>query len=465
MKLTIKLKFILFNLLITIASLSIFYAAIYHRYSQKLIFEIDRGLEQNSGILKRVLKFDVNNKLDLYSQRDDGLLSYNGAPLDYRIWSESGLPLRRSVGMMFVESTSPKQLNNPYTETFAGIPYRMLNVEHIKYFNNSNVRLVLQLIHPMRAYQQNMTDLNRTMLFLFPIPLLLVALGSYWISQNNLKGLYKLIKDINQTNAENLSQSLPVTKMDEVGELTQAYNKLLSRLTSAFEALKRFTSDASHELRTPLMAIKSQGEIVLAKERQKTEYVDAIGAMLEDTQRLENLCTSLLQLARGDAGLSNLNKKEENLSSVVNYWINQFLPWAEEKNIYVSYDIKANIFFPMDQALLERVFINLIENAINYSTSPGKIEIKFFQEKDNIIFQIDDTAPVIAKEHRERVFQRFVRLDNTRNTASGAGLGLSISQLAAKKHNGIISIEKNPWPGNRFKLILKRSSESLHHDQ
>ncbi len=321
--------------------------------------------------------------------------------------------------------------------------------------------LVVQVARPLAPYQRNQRELAQLMLWLSPALILLVAVLSWFATSYSLQPLRRMIEKVQSMDAQRLHPRLPVYGNDEVGELARTFNGFFERLENSFNALRRFTADASHELRTPLSVLRTQMEVALSRERTASEYRLALESALEDLARLQHLCELLLELARRDAGAIPIQLAETNLSDLVGAWVERFLPVAEDKDIGVSISIRKDIIVYADRRLLEMVIVNLLDNALAYTPSGGKIEVSL-HVRDEVILSVQDTGAGIPEADRERIFERFVRLPGTRMSASGAGLGLAIVKWAVEAHRGQVQVTPAGAQGSKFVVSLPMLTECIN---
>jgi signal transduction histidine kinase len=242
----------------------------------------------------------------------------------------------------------------------------------------------------------------------------------------------------------------------ELAHLTRVFNGLLERLEASFEQLRRFTSDASHELRTPLAAMRSVGEVSLEKERTPAEYRNAIGSMLEEVNRLTSLVEALLAVARGDGRSFELDRGVIPVSELVREATGLLEVLAEEKNQHLLVAADETAVIAGDRVLLRQALVNLIHNAIKYSPDSSTIQVRaVLQPGGPVVLQVVDNGPGIASEHRDKVFDRFYRVEEGRSRdRGGAGLGLSIAKWAVEVHGGTLALTANSDRGAVFEVQL-----------
>jgi heavy metal sensor kinase len=300
-----------------------------------------------------------------------------------------------------------------------------------------------------------------------PLALGLAGFGGYYLARRALSPVERMGHRAREISAERLGARIDVENPhDELGLLAQAFNETLSRLEGSFEQLKRFTSDASHELRTPLTAIRSVGEVGLQKDGNREHYREVIGSMLEEAGRLSRLVESLLAISRADSGQLRLEQATISLLPLVQEASFLLDVLAEEKGQTLSLDGDDSIHVRADSVVLRQVIVNLVDNAIKYSPRNGHITVRVLR-KDSLTacVEIEDCGPGIPPEHRDKVFDRFYRIDEGRSReAGGAGLGLAIAKWGAEAHGGRVELTSSA-AGCIFRLILPISSGTLEEPQ
>ncbi len=289
-----------------------------------------------------------------------------------------------------------------------------------------------------------------------PVALILATLGGFLLAGRLLHPVAAMTEQANKITAENLSKRLPVQNPeDEFGQLALVFNRTLSRLQSAFERLQRFTADASHELRTPLTAIQSVGEVALREDLDAGEYRDRIGSMLEETARLTRLVENLLLLTRADGGHLSFELKDSDLTRVVERVIEDYRVMAEEKDQQLVTDIQKGLRARIDADTLRQALVNILDNALKYTPSQGMIAVKLKENPGGFIVEVTDSGPGIAREHQEKIFDRFYRIEKDRaKDAGGTGLGLAIAEWAVEANGGRIELESIENRGSTFRVIL-----------
>lgn len=312
------------------------------------------------------------------------------------------------------------------------------------------------------AYDSNQTHTSLARLLfamLMAIPFVLLAglAGGYFLAGRSLSPIQYLTQRARTICADNLSERLTVVNPnDELGNLTAVLNEMFGRLEESFHRLKRFTQDAAHELRTPLTVLRSVAEVGLQKQRDSKTYRDVIISMLEEVDRMTRLVDGLLTLARAEAGRLPIQQRKQALIPIIQDVIDCVHVLAEDKQQSLRFENVQNVTVPIDRDTLQLALMNLLTNAIRFTPEHGTITICVIKPNTaSTVIEVIDTGPGIAPEHQQRVFERFYRVDRSRNYATGGtGLGLAIAKWAIEVNGGRLELESREHHGCCFKLVL-----------
>ena len=317
--------------------------------------------------------------------------------------------------------------------------------------------------HGTATPEQRMDEQLREILVVLvgglPLIVVLAGAGGYVLARRALTPIDQLGAEARRITAERLHERLTVPNArDEVGRLAAVINDTLARLESSFDQLRRFTADASHELRTPLSVIRGIGEMGLRETRTPAEYKDAIGSMLEEVDRLTRLVDTLLRLSRGDAGTVRLSPETVDLGELTRDVVASLGILAEERQQRMTVDAPGAIRISADRLVLRDALTNVIDNAIKYSPRQGGIDVTVARDGTEATVSVRDEGPGIPAEHRERIFDRFYRVDDGRSREmGGTGLGLAIARWAVEANGGRISVE-SAGRGSVFRIALPLAS-------
>ncbi len=289
-----------------------------------------------------------------------------------------------------------------------------------------------------------------------PLAVGAASVGGYLLARRALAPVGKMAERARSISAERLAERLPVENpQDELGQLARVFNETLDRLERSFDQLRRFTADASHELRTPLTALRSVGEVALRGGADVKTAHEVIGSMLEEADCLARLVDSLLTLSRADAGRVKLNPEPTDLAELAHEVAGHLGVLAEERRQTVAVEASGEIRARVDRLVLRQAVINLVDNAIKYSSEGKPIRILVSERSGDSVLEVVDEGPGIAPEHRDRVFDRFYRVDTSRSRElGGTGLGLAISKWAVEANGGRLELASEVGKGSRFRIVL-----------
>jgi heavy metal sensor kinase len=289
-----------------------------------------------------------------------------------------------------------------------------------------------------------------------PVVVVLAGAGGYVLARRALTPIDQLASEARRITADRLHERVSVPNQhDEIGRLAAVINQTFARLESSFDQLRRFTADASHELRTPLSVIRGIGEAGLGETRTAAEYKEAMGSMLEEVDRLTTLVDTLLRLSRADAGTVRLARSPTDVGQLTRDAVSSLGILAEEREQRVTIDAAEGISVIADRLVLREAITNVVDNAIKYSPRASSISIRVTAEGNQAHLIVADEGPGIAAEDRQRIFDRFFRLDEARSRDhGGVGLGLAIAKWAVEVNGGRITVENGANRGSVFHIVL-----------
>ena len=243
------------------------------------------------------------------------------------------------------------------------------------------------------------------------------------------------------------------TMQDEIGNLANTFNEMMSRLEKSFAQMRQFSSDASHELRTPLTVLKGQSELVLTKPRSKAEYQEVLSSNLEEINYMSRILEDLLTLSKGDEREVSLEKEPVELGNIIEEVSRQGEIFADEKDVKIILAYLEPVTILGDAHRLKQMIWILLHNAVKFTPSGGEIKITLQDLDDTVYFTIKDTGIGIPEQDLPRIFDRFYRVDKARSRIEGgSGLGLAICKYIVDRHYGIIDVESKLGEGTKFKI-------------
>src|SRR5690242_1418766 len=447
---------------------------IYGTVTSTLLFlqlrsELDRVAIEDLETIEGFLSFDSHGKVHLRAASHDHPYPLTMQHRLMEVIADNGTILYRNEllgsrnlgGPAFpgegVNSYSPRSIH-----LSDGTPVRLVSRHHILEGYPSLIRVGFS----EEALWQRLWELVWGLLAGAPLALGAAAVGGYFLARRAFRPIERMAHRAREISAEQLSTRLEIENPDdELGLLAQAFNGTLERLERSFNQLRQFTADASHELRTPLNAIQNVGEVGLRQDRDREHYREVIGSMLEESGRLARLVDSLLTITRADAGQLRLEHTAIPILSFSREVVSLLEVLAEEKGQTISLDGDGTAHVWADHLILRQVLVNLIDNAIKFSPCGGSIAVRIARRgTQNASIEVKDSGPGIAIEHRDKVFDRFYRIDEARSRETGgSGLGLAIAKWGAQAHNGELELDCTANTGCIFRLILPLHNGDLPH--
>jgi heavy metal sensor kinase len=333
----------------------------------------------------------------------------------------------------------------------------------VRYLSNGHPVLVRLAVSEEPLWQE-LREMWTALGIALPMVVIGVVITGYLVAARALKPVESMARRAAEITADQLHERLEIDHPDdELGQLGVAFNTTLARLERSFDQLRRFTADASHELRTPLTAIRSVGEVSLRRPGDQNYYRDIVGSMLEETSRLTRLVDSLLTMSRADAGRVQPRLVETRLFDLAKESASLLEVLADEKEQRLLVEGDEKVTVVVDPAILRQALVNVIDNAVKYSPAKGEIRIRVANSGGDAYIEVQDSGPGIPAEHRDRIFERFYRVDKARTRAEGgSGLGLSIAQWAVLINKGSIEVQCEPGPGSIFRIRLPKASTAIH---
>ena len=300
----------------------------------------------------------------------------------------------------------------------------------------------------------NKADYRKNSLIISALLAFLGGVATYFISGHALKPIREFSEKIEEVQAQNLADSrIEENTVKELNQLSVSYNKMLERLSDAFEVQRQFTANAAHELRTPLALMQVQLDLYNSTRHpgNDADTLQTIRMVTEQNGRLSKMVKTLLDMSE----LQTVGRDEKIIvDALVDEVLTDLEPLAQEKSIKLIGKCKAATMVGSD-ILIYRLVYNLVENAIKYNHSGGQVTVTVYQKEKQVYLSVADTGSGIPEELRERVFEPFFRVDKSRSRElGGVGLGLALVREIVRVHDGSITVKSNPSGGTIFEVLF-----------
>lgn len=300
----------------------------------------------------------------------------------------------------------------------------------------------------------NKADYKRNSLIISVLLALFGGVATYFISGHALRPISEFSDKIEEVQAQNLSDSrMEENNVKELNQLSISYNKMLERLSDAFEVQRQFTANAAHELRTPLTLMQVQLDLYNSSGHtgNDEDTLQTIKMVTEQSDRLNKMVKTLLDMSE----LQTVSRDDKIMvDALVDEVLADLEPLAQEKDIELIGECTDVTMIGSD-ILIYRMLYNLVENAIKYNRTGGRVTVTARQKGKHVYLSVEDTGNGIPEELKDRVFEPFFRVDKSRSRElGGVGLGLALVREIVIAHDGNIAVKSNPSGGTIFEVVL-----------
>ena len=441
----------------------IIFSFMYVRLKHHLIKEIDGFLKDEARVFTSEISENRMNIIEAMTDYEQDAFVKRFYPVHAKVLGADGgviatlknstefvCPLhRKTLGRIGIGSPYFKTVRMPGTST----PFRVIS---FRISIDGETDYIGQIGTRMWRMRKTLSNFRHNLLTAIPIVLVLGSIGGWFLARRSLSPIAHITETARRITASNFGERLKSRGSgDELDYLITTLNEMISRLESSFKKISQFTSDASHELRTPISSMRGEAELLLSKPRPIREYQRVLANHIEKLDFVTRMVNDLLLLAKFDSSQPGLEMAPIKLGTLLSDLWELFRALAEQKGIeFVLGDIE-EAEVSGDRTRLQQLFTNLIDNAIKFTPSGGRVDISLKKDGGVAKVSIRDTGMGIPEEEFEHVFERFYRVNKSRARESGGtGLGLSICQWIAKAHHGRIELESQLGKGTEFIVSL-----------
>jgi len=405
----------------------------------------------------RILVYDEERRL---AAESSGFLS-KGERSKQPLWAVPSI----SDGLAkVIQAISSNDDSVVYTTLFHGAD-RFRVAERVMSVGGRSFKLVV--LRHLKEQETLLGGALRALLIGVPLALLLASFGGYFLARKSLAAVVTMSETARRIGAANLNSRLPVNnKHDELGKLALTFNQLLTRLDESFKQQRRFMADASHELRTAVSVIRGESEIALSrKDRQTGDLCESLAIINDEGSRLTRIVEDLFTLARADAAEHHpLQVTDFYLDETTAECVRAARALASARDLKLDYQSPSKEMpFRGDEELIRRMLMNLLDNAIKYTSPGGLVSVSCDSRAGEYLLTVRDSGIGIPMQMQSQIFERFYRVDKARSPGtesnggsggSGTGLGLSIARLAAEAHGGRLELVHSDDSGSLFVASL-----------
>ena len=453
---TIKFKIVLAYTIVFGLMLTIFAVIIYNSTKETAFLKLDANLKSYSISLQTEIEeqLDENSNFNLkklHSIRSKGLIGER-----FQLFNKRGKYfIKDSILSQIPQVDMGKILNDSVEYERQKIGHHKYHVLWSKFETENDSAYVLETAASVKDVFEELDRLFYLFLIIIPAGLILTGFAAYFISRAAFKPITKMTDIAKNISGKNLDKRLELPKAkDEVRSLGETLNEMIERIDNAFKSQKRFVANASHEIRTPLTVIQTELEI-LEKKLKENEGKESIKIVLSEIDDLTRLTNSLLLITKLDSSETKLNLSRIRIDELLAECAQAMNQAAVKKDIQINLSIDDAVEINADREKLKSVFINLIDNAIKYSSNNSRITILLEKISENKIkINVEDTGPGIPASEIPYIFNRFYRSNEIRSEIGGNGLGLAIAKEIVELHGGQISVESKPREKTIFKVNL-----------
>lgn len=292
------------------------------------------------------------------------------------------------------------------------------------------------------------------------LTLLFSLIGGIWIGTAVLRRIDSVNRTASEIMSGDLGQRLSVTERDdEFDEIASKLNLMLNRIEDLMASMQQVTNNVAHDLRSPLTRLRNRLEVTLLEERDPDSYRAVMGEAIGDADTLISTFNAMLSIARLEAGIDQTEWSEAKIGDLLVELSELYEAVADEEGLQFSAELAENPVLYCNKHLIAQAVTNLLDNAIKYTPRPGQVALKLTHDEDWFEISIADSGPGIQPENREKVLERFVRLENERNSP-GNGLGLSLVHAVTRIHGGTLTLGENTLAGSGLVATLRFSQTS-----
>ncbi len=378
----------------------------------------------------------------------------------FRLWSTEGRELMRSDLSSWSGLAEPRDIlakvddaDEPVLQTQT-LPQQEHSVRSV--YGAIAPGVVLQIGESLEDDEEFIEDLLKGFVVALTAVILLGGPIGWFMARRALRGVQEITHAATEIADGALDRRVAVrSQSDELDTLAQTFNTMLDRIQALIIGMREMTDNLAHDLRSPLGRIRASAEVTLTSGGSKTESEAMAATTTEECDRLLEMINTTLDIAEAESGAAKLKRVDIDLTDLISDAVDLFQPIADDKQVAINTDLPEHCHIHGDRQRIQRVVANLLDNALKYVPTGGRVTTKLADEGMEVKLSIMDTGIGISAEECARIFERFYRCDRSRSE-QGNGLGLSLALAFVRAHGGDIAVKSNPGQGSTFTAVLPR---------
>jgi len=314
--------------------------------------------------------------------------------------------------------------------------------------------MILQIGTTLEDNEEFLADFRQIFGATVAAIMVVAALIGWFMAKRALTNVEEVTRTAQAISASDLEQRVPVKgRAEEIDRLARTFNDMLERIETLVTEMKEMNENIAHDLRSPITRIRGMAEMALTNGQTLDEYAAAAASTVEECDRLLEMINTMLYISQTEAAAGKLPTEEVDMTDVVRDACELFQPVAEDKGVNLVVEIGTNLRVRGVLQALQRMLANLIDNALNYTISPGTVTVSVSGDEKVGVIAVKDTGIGISQEELPHIFRRFYRGDQSRSQP-GTGLGLTLVEAVVRSHRGKISVTSSPNVGTTFTVML-----------